>query len=354
MTTPNLDLDPLDGYQPLATHHCVTGSMRHIYLFHAHDISEDMLLGVGGGVGYIYWAQKGALPTMGGRRIDKVRGFEPVTAARTGVQVEAHRTTSAAKAERTLLEQLDAGQPVMLQVDMGFLPYFDFGGEEYHFGGHVVVAWGYDAANHTVLIADRDSELHPVPMAALAAARGSTHKPFPPKNCWWTWDFSQKRAPTGDEVRQAIHEQAHDMLHPPISNIGVAGIRKAAQMVLTWPRTMDPDRLRLALFNAYIFIDAVGGTGGGTFRYMFSRFLREGAAFTGGDRLLAVADDFQHIADQWQAVAAWFLNTSERSDAASVLPEVVRPLEDIADLEQAAWTRLEAITADAERVTQHS
>jgi hypothetical protein len=33
----------------------------------------------------------------------------------------------------------------MLQVDMGYIPYFDFGGEEYHFGGHMVVACGYDA-----------------------------------------------------------------------------------------------------------------------------------------------------------------------------------------------------------------
>jgi hypothetical protein len=42
---------------------------------------------------------------------------------------------------------LAASQPVMHQVDMGFLPYFDFGGKEYHFGGHVVVACGYDPAS---------------------------------------------------------------------------------------------------------------------------------------------------------------------------------------------------------------
>lgn len=346
MVTEPQTLPPLAGYQSLETHHCVTGAMRHIYLFHDHDISEDMLLGLGGGVGYIYWAQKGQVPFMGGRRVDRERGFEPVAAARTGVTVQAHTTTSRRKAERTLLEQLDAGTPVMLQVDMGFLPYFDFGGEEYHFGGHVVVAWGYDPASHAVLIADRDTDLHVVAMDDLAQARGSTHQPFPPKNGWWTWDFTHKRSPTAADVWPAIAEQARDMLHAPIRNIGVAGIRKAAHMIPQWPKTMQGDQLQWALFNAYIFIDATGGTGGGTFRYMFSRFLREGATITGDERLLASADAFHHIADRWQEMAAWFLATSERDDAASALPEVVEPLNAIADLERSAWAQLAALAGE--------
>ncbi|MBC7264113.1 MAG: hypothetical protein H5T64_07100 [Chloroflexi bacterium] len=35
----------------MPTHHCVTGSMRHIYTYNDHDISEEMLLGVGRGNG---------------------------------------------------------------------------------------------------------------------------------------------------------------------------------------------------------------------------------------------------------------------------------------------------------------
>ena len=34
-------LKPLRGFQPFETHHCVTGSMRHIYEFHRYAISED-------------------------------------------------------------------------------------------------------------------------------------------------------------------------------------------------------------------------------------------------------------------------------------------------------------------------
>jgi hypothetical protein len=335
-------LKPLAGFRSLTTHHCVTGSMRHVYAYNDHDISEDMLLGIGRGVGFIYWHMKGTPPLIGGRanfERPSEEGLAKTTGRRTGVVVESYTTSSARKAERTLLEMLDAGQPVMIYCDMGFLPYFDFGDTEYHFGGHVVVVCGYDVETSQVLIADRDG-VYPVSMEDLEKARGSKYKPFPPKHKWYTFDFSNKRQPTADEVRQSIAEQVTGMLEPPIRNIGVKGIRKAAQRALKWPEQMDEDELRFTLFNTFIFIDATGGTGGGIFRYMFSRFLREAAEITGDMRLNQGADAFQHIGDRWQEVAVIFEQGWKADDPAAVLPETTAPLMEIADLEEAAWMRL--------------
>lgn len=337
-----MTLKPLAGFKSLTTHHCVTGSMRHVYVYNDHDISEEMLLGIGSGVGMIYWHMKGAPPLLGGRANFErpgEEGLEKTTGRRTGVMVESYTTSSARKAERTLLEMLDAGQPVMIQCDMGFLPYFDFGDSEYHFGGHVVVVCGYDAETHQVLIADRDG-VYPVSMEDLDKARGSTYKPFPPKHKWYTFDFSNKRQPTADQVRQAIAEQTKGMLEPPISNIGVKGIRKAAERALKWPSQMDEDELRFTLFNMFIFIDASGGSGGGIFRYMFSRFLREAAEIMGDVRLNESADEFQHIGDRWQEVAVIFKRGWEAEDPVAVLAETTAPMMQLAYLEEAAWTRL--------------
>jgi len=337
-----MTLKPLAGFKSLKTHHCVTGSMRHIYVYNDHDISEDMLLGIGAGVSFSYWHFKGQTPFMGGRGNvgrPSEEGLEKTAGRRTGVHVESFHTSSARKAERTLLERLDAGQPVMIQCDMGFLPYFDFGDTDYHFGWHIVVVCGYDAETRQVLIADRDG-VYPVSMDDLAKARGSKYKPFSPMHKWYIFDFSNKRQPTADEVREAIAEQAKAMLEPPISNVGVKGIRKAAKRALEWPGQMDGDVLRFTLFNTFIFIDAEGGTGGGIFRYMFSRFLREAAVITGDARLNESADAFQHIGDRWQEVAAIFKRGWETDDPATVLPETTAPMTEIADLEAAAWTRL--------------
>jgi hypothetical protein len=335
-------LEPLAGFKSLETHHCVTGSMRHIYVYNDHPVSEDMLLGIGSGVGFIYWHMKGAPPLCGGRaNVNRPgeEGLEKAAGKRTGVVVESYTTSSARKAERTLLETLDAGQPVMIQCDMGFLPYFDFGDTDYHFGWHIVVACGYDPETRQVLIADRDG-LHPVSMDDLEKARSSTHKPFPPRHKWYTFDFSRKRQPTADEVRGAIAEQTRGMLEPPISNIGVKGIRKAARRALKWPDQMGEDELRFTLFNMFIFIDAQGGTGGGIFRYMFSRFLREAAEMVEDPRLNESADEFQHIGDRWQEVAQIFKRGWEAQDSVAVLGETTAPMMALADLEEAAWMRL--------------
>jgi hypothetical protein len=336
-----MTLKPLAGFKHFTTHHCVTGSMRHVYVFNGHDLSEDMLLGIGAGVSFSYWHYKGQPPFIGGRGGLKPP-LEEVTGQRTGVKIEAHRTSSARKARKSLLDMLDAGQPVMVQCDMGFLPYFDFG-EEYHFGGHVVVVCGYDPQTDQVLVADREEALHPLSMEDLSKARGSTFKPFPPKNCWYTFDFGQKRPPTAAEVRQAIQEQAQTMLEPPIRNIGVAGIRKTAQMAPKWADKLDADGLRFALFNAYIFISPVGGTGGGLFRYMFSRFLREGAEITGDARLVESADEFRRIGDEWEKLGEWFQGASEVPEPAALLGECAAPLNHLADLEEAAWRQLREI-----------
>jgi len=227
----------------------------------------------------------------------------------------------------------------MILCDMGFLPYFDFGDADYHFGGHAVVVCGYDAETRQVLIADRDG-LYPVSIEDLEKARGSTYKPFPPRHKWYTFDFSQKRQPTAGEVREAITEQTQVMLEPPITNIGVKGIRKAARRALKWPDVMDEEELRFTLFNAFIFIDATGGTGGGLFRYMFSRFLREAAEITGDARLNESADEFQHIGDRWQDVAEIFKRGWEAEDPVAVLVETTAPMMELAELEEAAWGRL--------------
>lgn len=334
-----MTVQPLPGFKHFMTDHCVTGSMRHIYEFNGYAISEDLLLGLGEGVCFGYFHYKGQPPFIGGRGMPKP-SMEELAAQRTGVKIAPHTTSSARKAKEALVALLTAGQPVMLQVDMGFLPYFDFGGQEYHFGGHAIVACGYNPETDEVLIADREEALDPVPMADLEKARGSTFKPFPPKNCWWTFDFTEKRPPTADEVRQAILDQVGPMLEPPISNIGVKGIRKAAAAIPEWPKTMDAEALHWALFSAYIFISPVGGSGGGNFRYMFSRFLHEAAGILNEPKLETASAEFKAIADKWAQIGEWFHTTSEASAAASRLGECADPLNELAEMELAGWTHL--------------
>ncbi|MEU7875786.1 BtrH N-terminal domain-containing protein [Dactylosporangium sp. NPDC049140] len=330
------------GFTAFPARHCVTGSMRHVYQMMGRDVGEEMLLGLGAGVGFVYWHQKGQPPFLGGRaNVGRPGedGLESHAGRRTGVVVAATSTSSARKAQDRLVADLSAEVPAMLQVDMGLLPYFDFPGE-YHFGGHVIGVVGFDPQSATVLVCDRDTGTHQVSLADLAAARGSTFQPFPPRHRAWAFDFAGQRPPTPDEVRTAIEEVATGMLQPPISNLGVAGIRKAARLVPGWPALLGAEPLRDACRNGFIMIDEVGGTGGGLFRYMYARFLDEAAAITGDLAFGEIGARLHAAGDGWQQVAALFDEAAGGEDPSPLLAEISAVLSLVADAEEGAWRDL--------------
>ncbi len=51
-----------------------------------------------------------------------------------------------------------------------------------------------------------------------------------------------------------------------------------------WPKVFSEKELRENLYNLYTYIE-IGGTGGGAFRYMYSKFLKESAEITGNKEL---------------------------------------------------------------------
>jgi hypothetical protein len=78
---------------------------------------------------------------------------------------------------------------------------------------------------------------------------------------------------------------------------------------------------------------------------MYSRFLREAAQITGNGGLDESAAAFQHIAERWDGLAAWFKNAYEAQDPVALLPETTEPLNELADLEEGAWTELRRAVA---------
>jgi uncharacterized protein DUF4872/butirosin biosynthesis protein H-like len=338
-------LRPFPGFATYTTRHCVTGSLKHIYEYHGYPISEDLLLGLGCGLGFVYFHIKGSDPFYGGRANvarPGQEGLEKTAGRRTGVAVTSHSTSSARTAQAALRELLEADEPVLVYLDMGFLPYLKLP-QGYHFGGHVVVVAGYDPDTGRVLVADRDSELHPVGWDALERARGSQDKPFPPRHAWYTFDFAAARPSSPAEVRESIGEACQQMLAPPIANLGVTGIRKAIRETAKWPRDLDADALRRTCFSVAMFIDHRGGTGGGIFRYMYGRFLTEAATVTGESRLAGMGTELTAIGDLWEQVAARFAAAAQAGNPADLLETATKPMHDIADREQRFWERLAAL-----------
>ena len=48
----------VEGFEPFVGKHCETSTLKRVLDYHGLYLSEEMLLGLGGGIGFIYWYMK--------------------------------------------------------------------------------------------------------------------------------------------------------------------------------------------------------------------------------------------------------------------------------------------------------
>jgi len=340
------DLQPFPNCPALDGCHCVTNSLAKMFHHAGHPISEEMLLGLGAGMGFVYWQMKLGGETsvfVGGRA--NLKDFSEDVGRRTGVRIAEMRTGSAKKAEETLLRSLQKQQPVMLGADMGFLPWFDFPAG-YHFGGHSFVTCGFDG-HETVLGSDMEAKsagikkgfYAPISLDQLRKARASAFKPFPPKNLWFDFDFKRFRNPSGKSIAEAIAQTAGAQLHPPIKNLGISGIRHTAAQLPKWPSLFNDFQLRMNLFNLYIFIE-IGGTGGGAFRAMYARFLDEAASIAKNPVWADAAEIFRESARRFSSIGQSFKDAATAANLGEKMQNAAQEFHVIANLEERVWGQL--------------
>lgn len=345
------DIPPFAACPALDGYHCQTNSLAKIFYHAGHPLSEEMLLGLGAGMGFIYWKMK--MPTgapyvfIGGR--GNTKGFFQDLGARTDVSIRSIATSSARKAQAALVTQLRNQKPVMLFGDMGFLPWFELP-DEYHFGGHTFVVCGYDGED-MVLASDIDQTAsglkpgfyYPLTLEQLARARGSPYTPFPPKHTALEFDFTQFHPPRAEDVLAAIQQTVTAQLQPPIKNLGVKGLRHTSREVLTWPNLFDDHTLRMNLFSLYIYIE-IGGTGGGCFRYMYARFLQEAFALTARPMLLDAATLLHEAGTKFTEIGRQFKEAETMTNLPEAIERASHAFADLAELEERAYTLLDDAT----------
>jgi hypothetical protein len=342
---PEMNFQTLPGFQALDGCNCLMSSFRRVCVFNEIPLSEEMIFGLGAGMGFAYWHKKGNLPMLGGR--GNVFNFHKDLSERTGIRIIEHATTSPQKAEKEMLAILDSGQPVCIYADMAYLPYLGLPSEA-HFGEHAIIVAGYDAGSRVATISDiapqmtgvKKGGFYSIGLDQLAAARDSRFHPFPPRNRWFTFDFAGVRTPERKDIVEAIAQMANTMLHPPIKNIGAIGIKTAAQKVKKWPEILDARMLKAALFNLYTFTE-IGGTGGGLFRFLYSRFLAEASELTGISLYWSASQEMDRCANLWRELAQPFKDIYTVDTPGELIPDLAKRLNQLSEVECGVWLMLE-------------
>jgi hypothetical protein len=191
-----------------------------------------MLLGLGGGIGFIYWYMKLMLAPFVGTRYGKDIDFSTGICRRIGAKATVTETSSSKKAYEELKELLRLSEPAICWVDMAYLPYLLIP-EIAHFGGHVIVVFGFDEEQDRVYILDRGKKPVVATISNLQKARGSKFPPYPPKNRLLKIEFPSRIPNLENGIKEGISDCCTSMLNPPIKNIGLAGIQKWANIITT-------------------------------------------------------------------------------------------------------------------------
>jgi len=285
---------------------CQTSAMVRLMHHLGHDISEPMLVGISAGMGFIYWFMKNMpYPIVGGMNRADCRQFPGIlgkAAKRLGGDYESILTKNVKKAHLFLKETLRDNQPALVCVDMAYLNHL-LTGEDDHFGEHNFLVYGIDEPDDLAYISDRFEGTLTMSLKQLQKARASEYRPFPAMNQMVRFSFPSTLTPLRELIPAAIRENVDVLLNPPISNIGVKGIRKWSVELGRYLKLIpNPRNLAHALVMHYIYIET-GGSGGAIFRQIYRDFLEEAGHIMQNDGLLKAAEQFREIVNLWREIA---------------------------------------------------
>lgn len=325
----------ISNFSPFVGEHCETTAVGNLLKHDGLDLTEPMLFGLGAGLGFIFWQMKSMpVPFLGGRTKDLTGNL----CNNLGLTQVERETSSSKKAWEHVVELIDSGIPVGLQLDCYHLDYFT---NKIHFAGHHVAMYGYDA-DYAYLV-DTRPQGGAVKTTIQSLARARSEKgPMSARNRSYRIERKSGEIDLRSAIPAAIHRNAEKYLNPPISNLGYKGILKTSVEIKKWlASSKDPH----ADFSHTAVMMERAGTGGALFRNLYRDFLREAYDLMQFDPLGEASEEFADIARRWTGIAAQFERVAGPNDT-EIVQEASETLVSISQAEKTAMTKLNEACAE--------
>ena len=285
----------INNFEHKVGHHCESSSMRDLFEFYGFPMSEAMAFGLDATMGFGFFDTTSKVSFIPESDIPFFLGgkqgtIEPNSLAcrLLGFTLRKQSFTSADKAWEESKKLINQDIPLILRVDLGYLPYFEEEGD-IHFGGHAITLAGYDEVDGIAYVGDSEFDgFQKIEIEQLKKGRSSEYGPnfMRPKNT----QFSMKRRPDGKHpplaagVKVAIQKVVNNMLRPSVNSNGIQGLKLFAASIPKWNEKLagdakDPEgktisRSRLMFELLYGYIET-WGTGGASFRNLYKEYLEE-------------------------------------------------------------------------------
>ena len=344
----------IENFKPTEGNHCVTNSLKQIFEYNNYSISEEMLFGIGAGLGFVYVNLKQS--PMISCRI-KPGEFEKNVANQLDIKIKMKKPTSIKAGIKNLNRNLINNIPTMIYVDMAYLDYLNMNSSS-HFGGHSIVVFGYDTEKKHYYVSDRDSALNKIHTPKglvgkdyhlfsenkLIKAWSSSYRPFPANNKWVDFDFSNAKKIDNNILKKSIEMNMFSMLNAPAYLLGIKGIYKFSKEIRKWEK-YNAQKIKMAGITNYFMINKDGGTGGGAFRKMYGNFLIEASDYIQRNEIGKFGKDVLVISDLWDEVG-YYLFDLNINNIKHDIEKISEKISKIAEHEHEVYSKvLRTITA---------
>lgn len=280
--------------------HCLTTCYTTLFKAKGYQLFEEMILGLGSGLGFTYVRQKDGF-MYGGRG----GNLEQNLASALGLELITNRTEDKEIAWKYNREKILEGHPLVCEVDMKYLPYMV---EKLHtdgsgFSGHKLILIGFDdEANEAYVLDYLWNQVVTVSIDNFKKAASSSIKPMSPDNSSVITKIPEELLPMESAIYHAIGYNVNQMLNPVGFGLGLKAIKRFFKELKSWPDILDEDKLRYELNMAHLVFEKVG-TGGGNFRRMYARFLKSSAVQLNNNELLEISKLYATLGKMWKQEA---------------------------------------------------
>ncbi len=306
----------LANIEVISGKHCESSAIVNALHYFGYNIDETTLFGAGGGISFLY--QKGTFPFIGGRS----GNLREAALDTLGIPWFVERPGRDDSKWDKIIHLLKAGYPVVLRVDMRYLPYLwggKYGKSHTSFGWHLVTLFGIDSRIGLAYVSDTEtSDLQEIKLRDLDKARSSSIKIFPPENEFY-WlekkpvDYSFNwRTITQRSIEQVIRNmEAGD---PAVWNdaenlMGIKGLKQFGDELVSIEETVKPYLLP-SLFDFFYGSIETNGTGGAAFRLFYRDFLKKAGQELNDPEIIKASEYTDACADAWHALADEFRKLS--------------------------------------------
>jgi hypothetical protein len=297
--------------------HCESSAMLNMLTYLGYPVNESMIAGGGGAPSFMY--QKGDFPFLGGRNT-KMR---EVFFENAGIKYHVVKTFDPASSWNGVIEVLKKGIPVILRVDMRFLPYRyggKYGPAYMSFGWHMITLFGIDTKKDKAYVSDTEfKDLLEIKISDLEKARSSKTKVYPPeREYYWAEKKPDNYSPDWNKLtKNGINTYISNMedssgaeWNDTRISAGLEGLKNLGAYFTGIEDYVKPYLLSPALQFLYGSIET-HGTGGAAFRNFLRDFIAEGTEKTGDKELEMIIPFAEGSIDAWHKLSGEIKKASE-------------------------------------------